>query len=143
MINKSGFTLIEILITIAMIAIVLAFSSPSINQWRQSSNNKAVARDILSSLRHARSVAITGNRDVEVSLDLDDNIITYADKTINLSTNSQIEASIDDSSWASTGVVTIVFESRGTCTNHLYVKVNSDNNLKVKIDSTASGLARF
>jgi len=143
MMNKFGFTLIEVLITIAMIAIVVAFASPSINQWRQSSNNKAVARDILASLRHARSIAITGNLDVEVSVDLNDYIITYADQTIKLSTNSKIEASIDDSSWASTGVVTTVFESKGTCTNLLYVKVNSDNNLKVKIDSTASGLARF
>ena len=143
--NQRGFTLIELLIVIGIMAILMAFAAPSMVQWRDSARIKGVASDILSGLRQARSLAITTNADVSVTLDPDDRQLIINGITRGLSANVGLATSIDDGAtgWktAIDGVTT--FRPNGSCSAELYIRVNADDNLKVSIDSTASGLARL
>ncbi len=64
--NKRGFTLIETMVAIAIIAIVAAIATPSIIQWRQGLYFKQATRDVASMLKDARARAITTNLQHEV-----------------------------------------------------------------------------
>jgi prepilin-type N-terminal cleavage/methylation domain-containing protein len=57
----AGFTLMELLIVISMIAILSAFALPQFLEWRQNLQYKQAADGILESLRTAKSNAITHN----------------------------------------------------------------------------------
>jgi len=141
--NCRGFTLIELLIAISICAILLAFSAPALNEWLQKSNNNEVARDILSGLRHARSLAITDNQKVTASIDLDNHQLTYNGIVRDFSSHIKIEASDDGAVWEVSGSKSTIFEPQGSCTKLLFIRVNSDNKLIIQINSTATGLARF
>jgi len=141
--NNRGFTLIELLIVIGIMAILMAFAAPSMIQWREDAQIKGVASDILSGLRQARSQAITTNQKVTVTVDPDDHQLIIGTTTKILPANVGLETSTDDVTWldGTDGVTT--FRSNGSCSAVLYIKVNEDPNLIIRIDSTASGLARL
>jgi type IV fimbrial biogenesis protein FimT len=56
-INLRGFTLIEIVVTIALLAVVVAVAVPSYRQLAASNRATAVANDLLTALQMARSEA--------------------------------------------------------------------------------------
>jgi len=64
--TQVGFTLIELLITIAVAGILLAIATPSFLQWRQNLQYKEAADGLVSTLRTARSSAISLNRQNKV-----------------------------------------------------------------------------
>jgi prepilin-type N-terminal cleavage/methylation domain-containing protein len=57
----AGFTLMELLIVISMIAIISAIAMPQFNQWRQNLQYKETADGILAALRTAKSNAVSHN----------------------------------------------------------------------------------
>jgi type IV fimbrial biogenesis protein FimT len=52
---KKGFTLVEMLVVLAIIAILLLIAIPQFNKFRQAEVLNAASRDVLSSLEKARS----------------------------------------------------------------------------------------
>jgi prepilin-type N-terminal cleavage/methylation domain-containing protein len=52
---KKGFTLVEMLVVLAIIAILLLIATPQFNKFRQAEVLNAASRDVLSSLEKARS----------------------------------------------------------------------------------------
>jgi type IV fimbrial biogenesis protein FimT len=61
-----GFTLLELMIVTAIIAIVLGTALPSFVQWRKGLRYREATNGLVASLRTARSTAITTNRQVEI-----------------------------------------------------------------------------
>lgn len=62
LLSPSGFTLTEVLIVIALMAILTGIALPSFNEWRQNLYYKQAASEIADSLKTARSKAITLNQ---------------------------------------------------------------------------------
>ncbi len=64
--KHSGFTLVELMITIAIVAILLTVAVPSIKTFRQSNSLIAASNDLISAFNIARSEAIKLNQRVTI-----------------------------------------------------------------------------
>jgi general secretion pathway protein H len=69
--NERGFTLVEMLVVLGILAAVLAISIPYSFRSRENSDVETAARQIASLLRQAQSRALAGNSDTEVVLDVE------------------------------------------------------------------------
>ncbi len=59
--KNSGFTLMELMITIAIISILSAVSVPSVISWRENAQLGSVARDVYSDFQRAKFEAVKRN----------------------------------------------------------------------------------
>lgn len=66
--RQSGMTLIELMITIAIITIVLTLALPNFREWLQSLQIRAAAESILNGLNLARAEAVKRNQSVTFTL---------------------------------------------------------------------------
>jgi len=60
--NNNGFTLVEMMLVLAIIGILMAVSAPGIMTWIRMAQYRGVAQEVDSALRETRSRAITNNR---------------------------------------------------------------------------------
>jgi prepilin-type N-terminal cleavage/methylation domain-containing protein len=67
--TQQGFTLTEVIIVIALMAILSGIALPSFIQWMQSAEHRASAQNILYTLRETRSMAITTNLEHRVEFE--------------------------------------------------------------------------
>ncbi len=67
--NIEGYSLIEMMLVIAILAIILGIATPSFLQWRQSLEFRQTSREIMSALRQAKSQAITTNLEQQVTFE--------------------------------------------------------------------------
>ncbi len=63
--NQKGFSLIEMMVVIAVISILAGIAIPNAISWRSNSQIGAAAREIMTDLQRARMEAIKRNRNVE------------------------------------------------------------------------------
>jgi len=71
--SHRGFTLIELIIVIALMAILISWAFPSLRQSIQSNQVIAQNNEFVAMLNYARSEAIRRNDDIEVHLNPSDN----------------------------------------------------------------------
>jgi prepilin-type N-terminal cleavage/methylation domain-containing protein len=64
-----GFTLMELMIALTVVAILLAVAVPAISQYRDRHQFSGAMLDVLASLRRARASAVELNRDVVFVID--------------------------------------------------------------------------
>jgi prepilin-type N-terminal cleavage/methylation domain-containing protein len=63
--NRSGFTLIEMMVVVAIAAVLVAMSVPALQQWGLNQRAKSAISSLAGTLMHARSEAIrTGNNHI-------------------------------------------------------------------------------
>ena len=65
--SQKGFTLLELMIAIAIMTILAAIATPSFNVWREKSNLKAEAREVFGAFQRARSEAVTRNTNIALT----------------------------------------------------------------------------
>lgn len=140
--NGKGFTLIELLVTVAILSILVALSFPATSTWRESAQNKETAREILSTLRRARSMAVHDNQSKTVSLNLDARTYSLDGAASSFVKNVKIEVK-KGAGWSDTGVFPITFRPQGSSNQTIFIRVNEDPDLEIKVDSSATGLAHM
>jgi len=67
----AGFTLVELLVAFAIVALGAVIAVPFLSDPAPGARVRAAARELVASLREARSEAILRNREVVVTLDLE------------------------------------------------------------------------
>lgn len=66
--QEQGFSLIELIVAIAISAILIAFAAPPFMQWREGLQYREASNGFVAAVRNARSRAIKTNRQVELEL---------------------------------------------------------------------------
>ncbi len=92
--NARGFTLIELLVVIAVLALVLVSVPPFFATGVPSATLKAAAREVAAGLRYARSEAVTRNREVVFTIDLDEASYTVGANSRTMSWPDEIDVTL-------------------------------------------------
>ncbi len=67
-VKRGGFTLIEVMVTIAILGLTLAMAAPTVTTWIQNAQIRTAAENILSGLQLARTEAIRRNANIRFTL---------------------------------------------------------------------------
>lgn len=68
---EQGFTLVELLISLAVFAVLVSLALPSFNQWIANTKIRSTTESILAGFQLARTEAIRLNRGVRITLNAD------------------------------------------------------------------------
>ena len=129
MADNKGFTLMEILVAMAIMAILTAMAYPSFSTWRENAEYRDAARDIASQLRNARSTAISESRNVEAPVGLG----AQTGSAVTLRSGEACD---------STEALTVEFRPDGSVTSvpdQICVQAGSTTKFFVEITSQATG----
>jgi prepilin-type N-terminal cleavage/methylation domain-containing protein len=136
--SKSGFTLIELVVTISIFSILAAIAIPGFTKWLPSYNLKSAARDVFSNMQLAKLDAIKSNNSCTVTFDVAGNKYTMGlisgNQTINLS-NYDKNIKFENSSSGN-----ITFTSRGLSNAAgIVILTNTQNTARYQIQVTTVG----
>jgi type IV fimbrial biogenesis protein FimT len=68
---EQGFTLVELMITIAVFVVLIVLAIPSFNQWIANTKIRSTTESILAGFQLARAEAVRMNRGVRITLNAD------------------------------------------------------------------------
>ena len=68
----SGFTLIELMVTVAVLAIIVSIAAPNISTQLANQRVKSTTATLVNALKEARAESLIRRQEVEVSIDDDD-----------------------------------------------------------------------
>lgn len=126
--TNSGFTLMELLVTIGMMSILVAISIPAFTSWRQSAQNKQATDGVLSAMRKARHGAIAMNLQNRVECSGNKYRITQGNRSYNSNSWTTVK---QDWTTLPTGMTMQTGDLAGACTN-------AGRNIEFEPNGTAS-----
>ena len=93
--KDSGFTFLELMIVIGLIALLAALAVPGLIGWLPEYRVGTAARDLMSTVEFARLQAIRENADVDVNLDYANDRVTVVNTAGDTLRRIQYQPSID------------------------------------------------
>ena len=142
--KRSGFTLIQLTIVIALLAILTAVGVPNFLSWLPKYRLKSAARDLYSNLHLAKMSAIRANKDCMVKYykNPDRYMVDLLNKTIRLSDyKSGITFCGPNSQTFAVAVIT--FNSRGSSNSGYAYLSNSGNTAYYRVGPLTSGAIKL
>ncbi len=153
--GEKGFSLVEVLVIVAIVGLIAAIAIPNISVWLRSMKYKETAWDILSKSRLARQLAITRNREHRVEFDIDGRRyrVTQGNASSGSTSWTQIRPwkSLDSQvNWATGQTcdggadINVTFYPNGTADSATICIMDTDNTRKYRVVITArSGRVRI
>lgn len=138
--RKSGFSLVELLVGIAILAIILAISVPIFTEVRRNLQTKQVARNLVSVIREARSRATALNQQYMVEIVPSSNRFTLKQGTQAYNTPSSGWTVVSGYDF-SLGSNVLVRNADCTSTNNVYIQANPNGSMTLKSPDLATNVA--
>ncbi|BBQ47332.1 hypothetical protein WP2W18E11_03300 [Acinetobacter pittii] len=117
-IPQDGFTLVELMVTIAVMAIIAMMAAPSMSNLLESKRLDGNQRDLINTLSEAKSQAILGRQDVSINLNS-----TALNNPTSLNWKADSNNSLElkniaaDGTQSSLTATTLTFNANGVITN--------------------------
>lgn len=133
--TENGFTLLELLVVLFLIMLLLGIAAVSLTNSLPSSKVNATARDIASTLKHARSLALIQGEEQVLSLDMDAKRYGIEGKAFR-AIPEDIAVRIADplSGEIQSGTYRIVFRPMGGAEAGVIVVSNSKRTVRIEMD---------
>lgn len=138
---KRGFTLIEVLLVLAIIAVIAAVTTPYFVRSVRGNRLRMAGRTVVMAGRYARSMAIVRQEELPLTFDLDGGTVSVGSELSRVLDGVKIErVEVGDEEGARTeGAVTVVYGSNGRCTPYKVRLAGSDEDwLMVRVDALSS-----
>ncbi len=131
-----GFTLVELLVVMGIIALVLALAAPMVSRGLPGASIKTAASDVAQGLRRAQSEAIVNNAEVVFRLDVDGRRFAVGDGAKALALPKEIELSlvVGDSEVVDDSIGGIRFFPDGSSTGGRVRLAIADRVYRVSVD---------
>ncbi len=115
---QDGFTLVELMVTIAVMAIITMMAAPSMSNLLESKRLDENQRDLINTLSEAKSQAILGRQDVSINLN-STALNTPTSLNWKSASNSTLELKniAADGTQSSSTAMTLTFNANGVVTN--------------------------
>lgn len=155
--QNSGFSLVELMVAVAIIALLAAVAAPSYQNWIQNTKIRTATESILNGLQKARSEALL--RNTRVQFVLDDNSSSWHIECVEAAkcpgwageTRSSEEGSADNITVTDAGGgTTFIFNNLGTRSGGDLTQItvdstaiDSEDTRDLQIDIGPSGVARM
>lgn len=148
--NSKGFSLIELIVVIAIVAIVGGIGYPRLMKIRNNVRTRGVTSDIFSSFRHAQSTAVKQNADVTLQFKAAGTYLAFVDNgegggtaddgVVNGSEQTLFSETVKPGTSIAADFST-VFTSRGRPSGigNVTIQNNSDPNLQYRISLSLAG----
>ncbi|ENU46057.1 hypothetical protein F984_03215 [Acinetobacter nosocomialis NIPH 2119] len=115
---QEGFTLVELIVTIAVMAIIAMMAAPSMSNLLESKRLDTNQRDLISTLSEAKSQAVLGRQNVSVNLNSAASntatLLNWQPTSNNTLTLKNIAA---DNTQSSLAITTLTFNANGVVSN--------------------------
>jgi len=133
--RQSGFTLLEIIVVMVMIAVILGFFSSGMMKSLDKAKIRAVSKDLVSAMRYTRGQAVTKHEQKTISFNVEDK--TYKaprKKMVTIPEEMEIYVYTAASDIANDSVGSIRFFSDGSSTGGWVKLVHGDKVWKINVN---------
>ncbi len=117
-IPQDGFTVVELMVTIAVMAIIAMMAAPSMSNLLESKRLDGNQRDLINTLSEAKSQAILGRQDVSINLNSTAlNTPTSLNWKADSNNSLELKNIATDGTQSSLTTTTLTFNANGVITN--------------------------
>jgi general secretion pathway protein H len=144
--RDQGFTLLELMVVVVVIALTLAVSYPSLSRGTSIIRLRSTARDVLSTFRYAREKAVTEQKGMRVAVNQDKQELILTDdlgegsRTYSLPAEVKIQRMVFAGKEVVEGPMVIRFLPNGSSENaEVWLRSKTGSNLRIVTDPITGG----